>query len=63
MDLFDWTASSGDVVSRYFWIYIVMATLLTFLTLFCWWFFGVRRVAKKKGGGSGTNAAIELQMV
>ncbi|KAI9902587.1 hypothetical protein N3K66_001939 [Trichothecium roseum] len=63
MDLFDWTASSGDVVSRYFWIYIVMATLLTFLTLFCWWFFGVRRVAKKKGGGSGTNAAVELQMV
>lgn len=43
MNLFDWDSGPSKVVSGYFWIYAVITTVATAITLFFWWFFGVHR--------------------
>lgn len=48
MTFFDWSDSNENtVVSKYFWIYVVMTLLLTFGTLGIWWYFGVRRPLRR----------------
>ncbi|KAE8453913.1 hypothetical protein EG329_007689 [Mollisiaceae sp. DMI_Dod_QoI] len=53
MSMFDWKAKTGDtVVSRRFWIYIVVAIPLTLVVLFAWlvWFWwGLKKYEKKRG--------------
>lgn len=49
MGFFDWSDSgSGKVVSKYFWIYVVLAVSFTIITLGFWWYFGVHRHSRRQ---------------
>ncbi|KAI8651033.1 Protein kinase domain-containing protein [Fusarium keratoplasticum] len=55
MGLFDWGAAGhGEVVSGYFWIYVVLATSFTFVTLSTWWYIGVYRHSRRKENSQGS---------
>ncbi|CAM1510686.1 Fc.00g010210.m01.CDS01 [Cosmosporella sp. VM-42] len=58
MTFFDWGDSDkGAVVSKYFWIYVVMAISFTLLTVGCWWYFGARRHSRRRKSRSDEEAA------
>lgn len=44
MTFFDWKSDSGGVVvSKYVWIYVLIAVLLTLLTVGSWYYFSIFR--------------------
>ncbi|KAH7161678.1 hypothetical protein EDB81DRAFT_839971 [Dactylonectria macrodidyma] len=59
MGFFDWRDSgSGDVVSRYFWIYVVLAVGFTAATLGIWWYLGVHRHSRRRKKAEGLQVSF-----
>ncbi|EPE33279.1 hypothetical protein GLAREA_06291 [Glarea lozoyensis ATCC 20868] len=48
MTFFNWSATDGQIVSSYFWIYIVVAVACTVLTVGVWWYFVTYRQSKHR---------------
>lgn len=55
MTFFNWFGQSGQVVSSYIWIYVVVTVFFTLLTLACWWYFITYRPSRLRKNSKETS--------
>jgi hypothetical protein len=63
MGFFEWTGNNGSVVvSRYFWVYVVLSAGFTALTVGFWWYIGVYRYSERRTMTSGTGKKLSYKI-
>ncbi|KAJ4249058.1 hypothetical protein NW762_012390 [Fusarium torreyae] len=64
MGFFEWDGIDGAVaVSRYFWIYVVLAVGFTVLTVGVWWYLGVYRYSRHRPWETGRRFPFKLRLL
>ncbi|KAF4967205.1 hypothetical protein FSARC_5212 [Fusarium sarcochroum] len=64
MGFFEWDGIDGAVaVSRYFWIYVVLAVGFTVLTVGVWWYLGVYRYSRHRNWETGRRFPSNLRLL
>jgi hypothetical protein len=59
MTFFNWFGAGGEVVSPYFYIYVIFTVFFTLLTLGSWWYF----VSYRHSRGQNTSLEEEIPLV